>query len=74
MNTQDDTRASELLKHIEEHCGEKLQCSSRMRMQITMHMQRIMDEKERFKANVSAILNGSSAYDSKSFTLRRISK
>lgn len=64
------TKATEILKELEKHCDEKLQCSGRLRFQIESTMQRIIDEHEGLKVRMSRVIDGESTFDPKKYETR----
>ncbi len=50
----------EILKELEQHCNEELNCSTRLRFQITETMQRMIKEHEALKCNISSLVTGDS--------------
>ena len=57
--------AIEILRKIEEHCGETLTCSRRMRFQIEHAIQHEIDAQDRIKADVVKVLDGFSTFNPK---------
>jgi len=67
-------KATELIKSLEDHCNEELNCSTRLRFQITQSIQHMIDEHESLKERVSSVLNGANTYDPKVYATRRHNK
>lgn len=55
----------ERLKRIECHCGENLTCSSRLRLHIVSELDRLIEENDRIKSNISRVLDGYNTYNPK---------
>jgi len=62
----------DILKGLENHCGEKLNCSRRLRFQIEQTLQRLIDEKDTMTKSISNVLNGFETFNPK--TQKAISK
>ncbi len=55
----------DIIKNIEKHCGENLQCTRRLRFHLEQTVQRFIDERDVMKSNISNVLNGHLTYNPK---------
>jgi len=74
MNVSEVKTGRDLIKHLEEHCGEELKCSTRLRFLITESISRLIKERDSIKSNVIQAVNGMSTYNANDYTLRTRNK
>ena len=53
----------DVLERLEDHCGEKIECSSRVRFQITATFSRLLEADKKLRKNIESILNGDSTFN-----------
>lgn len=56
-------KGSEILKSLESHCNEKLECSHRLKYQIEQTLNRLVQDHNAFVSRIDCVLKGFEVYD-----------
>jgi hypothetical protein len=67
-------KGSEILEHLEKHCNEKIQCSQRLRFQITQTLNRIVEDRNTLISKIDCVLKGFDVFDPSTQKVIHLSK
>jgi hypothetical protein len=63
MTKNFDMTGKQVLENLEKHCEEKIQCSFRLRFQITETLNRMIKDHKSMKTKIECVMKGFNVYD-----------